>query len=78
MIKRVLKNLSVLDGDVPEESTQLEQDGYTVIRSVFTPAEVAQLRKEIDVVFAALPPERGRGDKDEFRYEMLNRSAVCQ
>src|SRR5690242_16922158 len=78
MIRRVLKNLSVLDGEVPAESTQLEQDGWTVLRGVFTPAEVAQLRKEIEGVFDALPPERSRGDKDEFRYEMLNRSAACQ
>jgi ectoine hydroxylase-related dioxygenase (phytanoyl-CoA dioxygenase family) len=78
MIKRVLKNLSVLDGEVPDESRQLEQDGCTVIRGVFSPAEVAQLRKEIDAVFDTLPPERSRGDKDEFRYQMLNRSAACQ
>jgi hypothetical protein len=78
VIKRVLKNLSVLDADVPDESRQLEQDGWTVIRGVFTPAEVEQLRKEIDAVFETRPPERSRGDKGEFRYEMLNRSAACQ
>ena len=33
---------------------------------------------EIDAVFETFPPERTRGDKDEFRYEMLNRSAACQ
>ena len=27
-------------------------------------------------VFDTFPPERGRADKDEFRYEMLNRSAA--
>jgi hypothetical protein len=78
MIRRVLKNLTVLDGAVPEESTQLEADGWCVIRGVFTPAEVTQLRKEIDAIFDSTPPERSRGDKDEFRYEMLNRSAACQ
>ena len=36
------------------------------------------MRAEIDAVFDAIPPERVRDDKDEFRYEMLNRSAACQ
>ena len=36
------------------------------------------MRAEIDAVFDAYPPERVRDDKDEFRYEMLNRSAACQ
>ena len=33
------------------------------------------MRTEIDGVFASTPPERSRTDKDEFRYEMFNRSA---
>ena len=73
-----MKNLTVYEGDAPEASVQLERDGWTVIRDVFTAAEVAELRAEIDAVFEAVPPERVRGDKDEFRYEMLNRSAACQ
>ena len=48
------------------------------LRGVFTAAEVAELRSEIDAVFESVPPERARDDKDEFRYEMLNRSAACQ
>jgi len=49
-----------------------------VLREVFTGAEVQALRSEIDAVFDSVAPERVRGDKDEFRYEMLNRSAACQ
>ncbi|HWS45211.1 MAG TPA: phytanoyl-CoA dioxygenase family protein [Acidimicrobiia bacterium] len=79
MIRRLLKNLSVLDhADAPVASAQLERDGYAILTEVFTPAEVAQLRTEIDAVFASIAPERSRGDRDEFRYEMLNRSAACQ
>jgi ectoine hydroxylase-related dioxygenase (phytanoyl-CoA dioxygenase family) len=78
VIQRVFKNLGVLHTPVPEESTQLERDGWTVLRSVFTADEVAQVRKEIDEVFDTVPPERYRDDRAEFRYEMVNRSAACQ
>ncbi|HTL87278.1 MAG TPA: phytanoyl-CoA dioxygenase family protein [Acidimicrobiia bacterium] len=78
MIKRVLKNLGVLSGPVPTESEQLERDGWVLVRSVFSPSEVAQMRKEIDEAFENYPAERGRADNAEFRYEMLNRSAACQ
>jgi ectoine hydroxylase-related dioxygenase (phytanoyl-CoA dioxygenase family) len=74
-----MKNLAVLDPKgVPPESAQLERDGYAQLSSVFDAAEVAQMRDEIDAVFASSTPERVRDDKDEFRYEMLNRSAACQ
>jgi len=79
VIQRLLKNLSVLDpNDAPEASRELERDGCIVLPGVFTADEVARLRHEIDAVFDALPPERSRPDRAEFRYEMLNRSAACQ
>ena len=79
MIRRLLKNLTLLDStDAPEASAQLERDGYALLRGVFGPTELTRMRREIDAVFDAFPPERTRGDKDEFRYEMLNRSAACQ
>ena len=78
MIKRVFKNLGVFTGEVSDESAQLERDGYTVIEGVFTAAEVEELRREIDDVFATTEPERSRSDATEFRYEMLNRSAASQ
>jgi len=74
-----MKNLGVLDPEgVPEESAELERDGYARLQGVFDAAAVAQMRAEIDSVFATSEPERVRDDKDEFRYEMLNRSAACQ
>jgi ectoine hydroxylase-related dioxygenase (phytanoyl-CoA dioxygenase family) len=79
MIRRVGKNLTVSgDTAVPDASRELEADGCAVLRAVFTPAEVAELRAEIDAVFASSPPERSRSDSAEFRYEMLNRSAAAQ
>src|SRR5205085_9985646 len=54
------------------------RDGSTVLRDVVTSEEISDLRKEIDDVFEVYPPEREREDREEFRYEMLNRSAACQ
>jgi hypothetical protein len=78
MIRRILKNLTVFTGPAPDASQQLERDGYAVLRGVFDDAEVQAMTAEIDDTFEQLPSERGRPDKDEFRYEMLNRSAACQ
>jgi hypothetical protein len=78
MIRRILKNLGVHEGDVPEASRALERDGFATLRGVFSPAEVTELAAEIDEVFERLAPERTRADAAEFRYEMLNRSAACQ
>jgi hypothetical protein len=78
VIRRVGKNLTVLDRDVPAESMQLERDGYAVLRDVLTDDEVGALVDEIHATFEALPPERGRSDRAEFRYEMLNRGACSQ
>jgi hypothetical protein len=79
VIRRLMKNLTLLDAkDAPDESSQLERDGYACLRGVFDAAAVAQMRTEIDAVFDSSAPERIRDDKDEFRYAMLNRSAACQ
>jgi Phytanoyl-CoA dioxygenase (PhyH) len=78
MIKRVGKNLTVSTDDVPPESEQLERDGWTVLRAVLTPDERAELTADVEAVFASVAAERNRGDRDEMRYEMLNRSARCQ
>jgi ectoine hydroxylase-related dioxygenase (phytanoyl-CoA dioxygenase family) len=81
VIRRIGKNLGVLDPgvvDVPDESAQLERDGYAVLRDVLDADEVDGLAGEILQVFATSPPERVRADAPEFRYEMLNRSAACQ
>jgi ectoine hydroxylase-related dioxygenase (phytanoyl-CoA dioxygenase family) len=78
VIRRVLKNLGVYEGDAPAASVQLEREGWAVLGGVFDGAAIADLREEIDEVFATRPAERVRGDKEEFRYELLNRSAACQ
>jgi hypothetical protein len=67
----------------PEESRQLQTEGYVALRGVFGPDEVAELVADVDRVFDEWPPDERVDDKEEghwepFRYEMLNRSAVVQ
>ena len=76
MVRRIGKNLGVFDRDMPEASRQLEHDGHTVLREVFDAGAVEALAAEIDQVFADGPVDAR--DRDEFRYEMLNRSALAQ
>jgi ectoine hydroxylase-related dioxygenase (phytanoyl-CoA dioxygenase family) len=66
----------------PAASVGIEQRGYAVLRKAFDAREVAALRKDIERVFRECTPDYRRADKsfpwEEFRYEMLNRSAACQ
>ncbi len=70
-------------GDVPAASRQLEDEGFTVLQGVVGAADIAALSAEINALYAALPPDgrhaqRPVEEDNDFRYEMLNRSALCQ
>jgi ectoine hydroxylase-related dioxygenase (phytanoyl-CoA dioxygenase family) len=79
VIRRLGKNLGLFAGSPPEAAVALERDGYAVLPAVFSPAEVAELAAEIEAVFDDVPVDpRPREDRAEFRYEMLNRSALAQ
>lgn len=82
MIRRGRAYLEPRTEPAPAEAEQLEREGYTIIRDLFTPGEVAELREEIGAVFERDPPDhRGaRSPEDDamFRYAMLNRSAAAQ
>lgn len=79
MIRRLGGNLGLHRGDAVPAAVQLERDGYAIVRDVFSSDEVAALAAEIEDVFAAQSADpRPRPDRDEFRYEMLNRSALAQ
>ena len=78
MIRRIGKNLGLSTADAPAASHDLDRDGFTVLRGVLSPTEVASLTAEVLAVFAEHEPERGRNDRAEFRYEMLNRGALSQ
>lgn len=82
MIRRGRAYLQPRTEPAGAETQQLEREGYTVVRGLFSPPEVAALREEISAIFERDPPdERGpRAPEDAamFRYAMLNRSAAAQ
>lgn len=78
MIKRLGGYLTLRSDAPPAASAQLEREGYALLPGALEPTLVARLTREIEDSFERLPPERGRPDRAEFRYEMLNRSAACQ
>ena len=70
-------------GRVPKASRQLEDEGYTILHKVLSKEEVDDLAREINEVYDKLPPDGrvslGLLEEDRaFRYEMFNRSALCQ
>ncbi|HIG59388.1 MAG TPA: hypothetical protein EYQ22_00715 [Gammaproteobacteria bacterium] len=69
---------------VASESIQLESQGFCVVPAVLSTDSIEALTQEIDKVYKEIPPD-GRGASyrtdevdQEFRYEMFNRSALCQ
>lgn len=82
MIRRGRAYLEPRTEPAPTESEELERDGWTIIRGLFTADEVAELAADITAVFDRDPPDlrgrRGPEDMEAFRYAMLNRSAAAQ
>jgi len=67
----------------PAASHQLEREGWAVLRGVLDEASRAALGREIESIYHALPPDgrnpmRPAEEDQDFRYEMLNRSPLCQ
>jgi ectoine hydroxylase-related dioxygenase (phytanoyl-CoA dioxygenase family) len=78
MIQRVGGNLTLREAPAPAASARLERDGYALLGGALEPALIDRLTSEIEATFAGSAPERGRPDRAEFRYEMLNRSPAAQ
>jgi ectoine hydroxylase-related dioxygenase (phytanoyl-CoA dioxygenase family) len=78
MITRKHGNLRLRDAPAPDESASLEANGYAVIRSVLSAAEIAALAAEIDAVFEHSDADRLHDKNDEWRHGMLNRSPLSQ
>ncbi len=84
MLSRTTGYLRPRTGRVPKASRQLEDDGFTILRKVLSAEEVKALADEINEVYDVLPPDGRAGrrrDPDvdhDFRYEMFNRSPLCQ
>ncbi|HEX4304016.1 MAG TPA: phytanoyl-CoA dioxygenase family protein [Rhizomicrobium sp.] len=78
MLTRRHGNMRILRGTAPAASERLEREGYALIRGVLDAESVAALGAEIAVVFDASGTDRERDARNEFRYGMLNRSALAQ
>jgi ectoine hydroxylase-related dioxygenase (phytanoyl-CoA dioxygenase family) len=83
MITRNSGYLSLASNLSSPASGALERLGYLVLEEVFSRQEITRLRSDILRVYRQFPPDVRRHDErsvtwEEFRYEMLNRSARCQ
>jgi ectoine hydroxylase-related dioxygenase (phytanoyl-CoA dioxygenase family) len=78
MLRRVLGNLTLFKGTASAAAEQLERDGYAHLKGVLSADEVAALAAEITAIFECSAPDRERDTRNEFRYAMLNRSALSQ
>jgi len=83
MLKRVIGYLAHSDRPAPEASRQLHDRGFAIVKGASDAAATTALAAEIEGVFDALPPDirndtRPPEDYESFRYEMLNRSPLCQ
>ena len=81
MLTRSSGYLALRSGSAPAPVQHLQEDGYVLLKAVFSGEELAALCADVERVFAEYPPDE-RGDLPEqstpFRYEMLNRSGVVQ
>ena len=83
MIKRKFGYLEPWRGSAPEAARELHERGVVVLPQVLSPAEVKEVAEDVERVFRELPRDarpsaESAPDDDLYRYEMLNRSAVCQ
>lgn len=83
MLRKVDQRNQLYQGDAPLASVELEREGGLVLRGVFSADEVAALRAEIAAVYERVPPDLRSGrtslqNAAIFRYEMFNRSELCQ
>lgn len=83
MIRKYLNYNRPFHGQAPEASRRIETDGHYLARGVFSADEVARLREDIDRVYATHPADWRPASQtlesaEMFRYQMFNRSAVCQ
>ena len=79
MLKKVGGYLRMRDVPAPVASSQLEREGYAVLRRVLAGAELAAVHTEITDVYESEPGSGRASVQDEdFRYEMFNRSARAQ
>lgn len=83
MLTRKGGYLFVRRAPAPPASAALERDGWAIVPGLLDADEVTALAAEVEQVYASLPADRrnprlSAAEADDFRYEMLNRSARAQ
>jgi ectoine hydroxylase-related dioxygenase (phytanoyl-CoA dioxygenase family) len=83
MLTRSTGYLTIRHEAVSPSSEMLQDEGYVVLRGVFSPEEVGDLCADVERVFDEYPPDERSSGYDAahwtpFRYEMFNRSALVQ
>ena len=83
MIERKFGFLEHRERPVPDATRELHERGFVALPGVLSEDEVAALAADIDRVFDEYPKDarasaQSMADADVYRYEMLNRSALCQ
>jgi ectoine hydroxylase-related dioxygenase (phytanoyl-CoA dioxygenase family) len=71
------------DGPAPFASRCIEANGHFLLKNVFSAEEIAALRAEVEEVYRRCAPDWRNGSPtfehaQMHRYEMYNRSALCQ
>ena len=83
MLTRQSGYLRPRDAPAPAASVQLQRDGYVLLPGAFAADTIALLRAEAEAVYASVPGDVRNArlspeEREDFRYEMLNRSAAAQ
>lgn len=83
MLERKGGYLKMRSTPAPAASLQLEQEGYAVLQDVLGADEVAALKNDLERVYAEHPADIRNarldpGEREDFRYQMFNRSALAQ
>ena len=83
MLQRIDHRYRIYEGPAPDGTLQLERDGYCLLKGVLSADEVAALREAMLQVYRDYPGDLRAGrpspeSAEMFRYEMFNRSALCQ
>lgn len=83
MLQKIEQVNHAYAGPAPTGARELEAKGHFLLRGEFSPGEIARLRDEILEVYGRCPPDPRAGrtspeNAEMFRYQMFNRSALCQ
>jgi ectoine hydroxylase-related dioxygenase (phytanoyl-CoA dioxygenase family) len=83
MLERRGVYLRIRRNTAPEESSQLEEQGFAVLRGVLAVDEIAALKADLERVYRDHPADLRNvhlpdSEREDFRYQMFNRSALAR